>query len=239
MPRNGSSVYSLPAGNPVIAGTIIATTWANTTLTDIATALTNSLSTDGSTASVSLAGKTMSGGTFSSPTVSGTLDLTGGQIQFPAVQVPSADVNCLDDYEEGSWTPVVTCASPGTLSVTYPGVRVARYTKIGNIVHAEVDVVFSYTLGTGTGVWSITGLPFPSVSTSGLSTGVAWEAGLNVGGGAIAAAPVAYVTTPTLSEIKLALITTYPSSTNNDATFANWSTVLSRMATSISYHTAT
>lgn len=59
MPRNASSVYSLPAGNPVIPGTTITTTWANTTLDDISLALTNSLSTDGSTASVSLANKTL------------------------------------------------------------------------------------------------------------------------------------------------------------------------------------
>ena len=59
MPRNASSVYSLPAGNPVIPGTTITTNWANTTLTDIALALTNSLSTDGSTAAVNLANKTL------------------------------------------------------------------------------------------------------------------------------------------------------------------------------------
>lgn len=27
-------------------------------------------------------------------------------IKFPATQVPSSDANTLDDYEEGSWTPV-------------------------------------------------------------------------------------------------------------------------------------
>lgn len=46
MPRNAAGVYSLPTGNPVIPGTIISSTWANTTLSDIATALTNSLSVD-------------------------------------------------------------------------------------------------------------------------------------------------------------------------------------------------
>jgi hypothetical protein len=49
MSRNGSGVYNLPAGNPVITGTTIASNWANTTLTDIATALTNSISADGQT----------------------------------------------------------------------------------------------------------------------------------------------------------------------------------------------
>jgi hypothetical protein len=49
MSRNGSGVYSLPAGNPVVPSTTISTTWANTTLTDIATALTGSLAADGQT----------------------------------------------------------------------------------------------------------------------------------------------------------------------------------------------
>lgn len=49
MARNGTGTYVLPAGNPVTAGTLISETWANTTLGDIATALTNSLSADGQT----------------------------------------------------------------------------------------------------------------------------------------------------------------------------------------------
>jgi hypothetical protein len=49
MSRNGSGTYNLPAGNPVITGTTISTTWANTTLTDIGTALTGSVASDGQT----------------------------------------------------------------------------------------------------------------------------------------------------------------------------------------------
>jgi len=49
MSRNGSGTYTLPAGNPVVTGTTISSTWANTTLTDIANALTGSLASDGQT----------------------------------------------------------------------------------------------------------------------------------------------------------------------------------------------
>ena len=49
MSRNGTGTYSLPAGNPVVTGTTISSTWANNTLTDIATALTGSLAADGQT----------------------------------------------------------------------------------------------------------------------------------------------------------------------------------------------
>lgn len=49
MSRNGSGTYSLPAGNPVVTGTTISSTWANNTLQDISTALTDSLAADGQT----------------------------------------------------------------------------------------------------------------------------------------------------------------------------------------------
>jgi len=53
---------------------------------------------------------------------------TGGQIKFPATQVPSADANTLDDYEEGSTTPGATAGS-GTFTTVACALK---YTKIGN-----------------------------------------------------------------------------------------------------------
>lgn len=47
MPRDGSGVYTLPAGNPVVDGTIIETSWANPTMSDIAVQLNNVLTRDG------------------------------------------------------------------------------------------------------------------------------------------------------------------------------------------------
>jgi hypothetical protein len=49
MSRNGSGPYTLPAGNPVVTGTTISSTWANNTLADISTALTGSVASDGQT----------------------------------------------------------------------------------------------------------------------------------------------------------------------------------------------
>ena len=49
MSRNGSGTYTLPAGNPVTTGTTISSTWANNTLSDIASALTGSIASDGQT----------------------------------------------------------------------------------------------------------------------------------------------------------------------------------------------
>lgn len=49
MSRNGSGVYTLPAGNPVVTGTTIASSWANSTLNDVAATLTDSVAADGQT----------------------------------------------------------------------------------------------------------------------------------------------------------------------------------------------
>lgn len=44
MPRDASGNYTLPAGNPVVTQTLITSAWANSTMQDIAAALTDSLS---------------------------------------------------------------------------------------------------------------------------------------------------------------------------------------------------
>lgn len=47
MPRDLSGNYTLPAGNPVVAATTIATTWANPTLADVAAQLNGVVTRDG------------------------------------------------------------------------------------------------------------------------------------------------------------------------------------------------
>lgn len=50
MSRNGAGIYSLPVyGNPVVNGTVIDPVWANGNFSDMATALTTSISSDGQT----------------------------------------------------------------------------------------------------------------------------------------------------------------------------------------------
>jgi len=86
----------------------------------------------------------------------GTLDLTGGQIKFPATQVPSSDANTLDDYEEGTFTPTTlgeTTAGVGTYNA-----QEASYVKIGKLVYFSIYV--STTDHTGSGNYLIGGLPF-------------------------------------------------------------------------------
>lgn len=86
MSRNGSGVYSLPAGNPVVTGTTISSTWANGTLNDIAAALTASLTSDGQTtptANLPMGGYVLSG--VGSATLR-TQSASAGQIQDSVFQ---------------------------------------------------------------------------------------------------------------------------------------------------------
>jgi len=82
-------------------------------------------------------------------------------VAFPATQVPSADANTLDDYEEGTFTPSFKF-SGGTTGITYGG-RYGAYTKIGNAVHFSLYVILT-AKGSSTGVASVTGLPFTSIA---------------------------------------------------------------------------
>jgi hypothetical protein len=50
MSRNASGIYTLPAGNPVVTLTTIASAWANSTLSDIGAEITNSIDKAGRTA---------------------------------------------------------------------------------------------------------------------------------------------------------------------------------------------
>jgi hypothetical protein len=82
---------------------------------------------------------------------------TNGQVAFPATQVPSADANTLDDYEEGTFTPAVAFGG-ASVGVTYAA-RSGRYTKVGRMVVVEIKVSLS-SKGSSTGVVTVTALPF-------------------------------------------------------------------------------
>src|ERR1035437_5393273 len=92
--------------------------------------------------------------------IQGPLDLTAataGQVKFPASQNASSDANTLDDYEEGTWTPLLTGSSGTTTYVTQIGI----YTKIGNLVTIGCYVA-CVNAGTLAGSIAIAGLPFTS-----------------------------------------------------------------------------
>jgi hypothetical protein len=91
---------------------------------------------------------------------------SGAGISFPATQSASSNANTLDDYEEGVWTPVVTFAVPGDLSVAY-SIQNGFYTKIGREVFIRFSIATSsFTHTTASGSLQVTGLPYTSDSAS-------------------------------------------------------------------------
>ena len=84
-------------------------------------------------------------------------------VKFPATQVPSADANTLDDYEEGTWTPELKLGG-ASVGMTY-NAQVGQYTKIGKMVHVTFRVSLA-AKGTSIGSATVTGLPFNNVVTN-------------------------------------------------------------------------
>jgi hypothetical protein len=108
-------------------------------------------------------------------------EITANQgIKFPATQVASSDANTLDDYEESdSWTPSITFATPGNLSVTYT-TQIGDYTKIGREVRASFLIVTSgFTHTTASGALFINGLPFTANSAQ---ASMRWQGQLRFAG---------------------------------------------------------
>lgn len=118
---------------------------------------------------LAVTGNTALNGTVS---ISGLATLQSGQLLFPTVQNASANANCLDDYEEGSFTPTLTFATAGDLAVTYSA-RIGQYTKIGDMMMVTIRIATSaFTHTTAAGAFRITGLPAALLSTAGNIVGV-------------------------------------------------------------------
>lgn len=100
-------------------------------------------------------------GTISANTSGGILQLSSG-ITFPATQVASSDPNTLDDYEEGTFTPTVT-GSTTAGTATYAN-QYGRYIKIGRLV--QIELLLTWSSGTGAGNLVITGLPFTAANST-------------------------------------------------------------------------
>jgi len=92
-------------------------------------------------------------------TVNSLLNALGlkGQVPFPSTQVPSTNVNTLDDYKEGTFTPVLEFGG-GSVGITY-STQTGYYTKIGNRVYVDIYIIIT-SKGSSTGDAIITGLPY-------------------------------------------------------------------------------
>jgi hypothetical protein len=92
---------------------------------------------------------------------SATPTTSGSGVTFPATQSASNNVNTLDDYEEGTFTP--SWVSSGATFVYDAAYRHGRYTKIGNTVYVSFHISTNEIPGgTITNAVTISGLPFNS-----------------------------------------------------------------------------
>jgi len=116
----------------------------------------------------------------------GVLQVSNG-ITFPATQSACSNANTLDDYEEGTWTPVYKDVNGNTISTNTPNAATFKYTKIGNLV--TVTYHYAQQSGNMNNVRIIAGLPFSCISGVGFwfsqfpyGTAIAsagWEAQIN------------------------------------------------------------
>ena len=88
------------------------------------------------------------------------ISMTGvNGITFTGTQTASADVNTLDDYEEGTWTPSLEgLSTAGTAGYSERG---GRYIKIGTMVYIVFHIQLSSFSGAA-GELIIRGIPFNS-----------------------------------------------------------------------------
>jgi hypothetical protein len=96
--------------------------------------------------------------------ITGRLTLAGttAGVAFPSSQTNTNLYNCLDDYEEGTFTPTISAV---TATPTYTLQR-GVYTKIGNRVFFDINLTFTLAApGTGSAP-QIAGLPFTSANLS-------------------------------------------------------------------------
>tara|TARA_R110000803_G_scaffold4054_9_gene13938 strand:- start:7996 stop:9963 length:1968 start_codon:yes stop_codon:yes gene_type:complete len=82
---------------------------------------------------------------------------------FPATQVPSADPNTLDDYEEGTVTITASCSTSGT--ITLDSSNTASYVKIGKLV-TVTGYLGVASVSSPIGALNLNGLPFTNGNTT-------------------------------------------------------------------------
>lgn len=141
MARNGAGVYSLAAGNPVVTGTTISSTTHNNTMTDIATAITNSVAANGETtitADLPLASHKLTG--LSAGTAAGN-SVRYEQIDTAVTAWTRSATTTLGTTTNGtlSDTSTTITAFNGTAGATYH----CRALGAGSITHHATDLIIT------------------------------------------------------------------------------------------------
>ena len=154
-----TKISALPASTTPLAGTEV--------LPIVQSSTTKQVSVSNLTAgrSVSVADLAVSANNIVPGTAAKGVNFTANT---PAAGMASQLLNW---YEEGTWTPVLTFATPGNLSITF-SIQLGTYTRVGNRVVVNYNITTSaFSFTTASGSLQITGLPFTSKN---LSTNLCW-----------------------------------------------------------------
>ena len=197
MPRSASGVYTLPAGNPVVPGTTIDSSWANSTMEDMANEITNSLSRTG--AGGMLAPFRIADGTVTAPGLSylnetntglyrsgagstwlSVLGVNTAQFSTVGVTIPSGKALTVQGATYLTSTLAVTGATTiaSTLAVTgaitaiggVNGNITGNVTSSGTSNFAEVVITGSLDMTAGSAA-TITGLSTPTNASDAANKG--------------------------------------------------------------------
>lgn len=146
--RNASGTYSLPAGNPVVTGTTISSTWANNTLSDLKTEMTDSLSRSGKGAM--LAPLQLSNGTSGAPSLTFGSETTTGWYRAGAADVRLYIAGVLaEKYTSTALTYSLPLTCTNGFIVTQSGSNQTAIAATGNGTGNGVEGYGGATSGTG------------------------------------------------------------------------------------------
>lgn len=156
MSRDGSGNYSLAAGNPVVTGTLISSTTFNTTMSDVASAMTQSIAKDGQTtpsANLPMGGNKHTGvadGTATNHYASvnqaqnGSLISVGSVANVGATAYTGSVTPAIASYTDGmmvTWTPNATSTGAATMALN--GLAIKSIFKGANSATVAGDLVLN------------------------------------------------------------------------------------------------
>ena len=111
-------------------------------------------------------------------TFSNGIAVTTGGVAFPATQSASADANTLDDYEEGTWSPVYSSGSGAFATMTIDYVGPPTYTRIGRQVTVTALFRTNNVDATGaSGALMVSGRPFAAAASNYSAANIGWASG--------------------------------------------------------------
>jgi hypothetical protein len=160
MARNGSGTFNLVSGNPVSDGNVITATWANSTLSDIATGLTGSIAADGQT------------------TITANLPMASYRHINVGAAASLTDYARADQVQNGSmmWLTSVAGTDTITASLAVPTLTTLAAGQVFRFISAGANTGTSVTLNiNGLGAKAITKLGSAALAIGDIQSGVVVE----------------------------------------------------------------